>query len=102
VGLTDGGTISDAQTGTLTLSNIFGGDAGRYDVVVSNVYGSVTSAVATLTVSVSSTISDADWVSLGLGVRGVFNPQVLALSVSGTNLYAGGYFTNAGGVPATN
>jgi hypothetical protein len=38
---------------------------------------------------------------LGSGVGG-FNSPVCALAVSGTNLYAGGYFTNAGGVAATN
>ncbi len=45
---------------------------------------------------VQPTFSDADWVSLGSGMNG----SVYALAVSGTNLYAGGYFTTAGGVPA--
>ena len=42
------------------------------------------------------TFSDADWVGLGSGM----NNEVDALAVSGTDLYAGGQFTTAGGVPA--
>jgi hypothetical protein len=38
------------------------------------------------------------WSALGSGING----WVVALAVSGTNLYAGGFFTTAGGVPATN
>jgi len=40
--------------------------------------------------------SDADWASLGSGM----NEPVWSLAVSGTNLYAGGYFTTADGMPA--
>ncbi len=41
------------------------------------------------------------WTALGSGM-GAYSayPSVYALAVSGTNLYAGGDFTNAGGVPA--
>ena len=46
----DGGNISGAQTATLTLTNVLGGDAGGYSVIISNSSGSVTSQVATLTV----------------------------------------------------
>ncbi len=48
--LADGGNVSGAAAANLTLSNVLGGDAGGYSVVISNAYGSVTSAVATLTV----------------------------------------------------
>jgi len=91
VNLNDGGNISGTQTGTLTLSDVSPGDGGWYDVVVSNVYGSVTSAVATLTVS---SFSDTNWVSLVAAMDG----GVFALTVSGTNLYVAGGFTQAGGV----
>jgi uncharacterized delta-60 repeat protein len=50
VNLSDGGNTSGAQTSTLTLSNVLGGDTGRYSVIISNAFGSVTSLVATLTV----------------------------------------------------
>jgi trimeric autotransporter adhesin len=46
------------------------------------------------------------WSALGSGMSGAGidgnGPYVLALAVSDTNLYAGGDFTMAGGVPATN
>src|SRR6185369_9655885 len=41
------------------------------------------------------------WTALGSGVDGGTTYQgALALAVSGGNLYAGGYFTNAGGLVA--
>jgi hypothetical protein len=44
------------------------------------------------------------WSTLGSGMTGSasYPRQVLALAVSGTNLYAGGWFTAAGGVSANN
>ena len=45
------------------------------------------------------------WSALGLGMRGpaIFSSSyVLSLAVSGTNLYAGGYFTTAGGLAVSN
>lgn len=48
--LNDGGNISGALTPMLTLSNVLGGGAGRYAVVISNGYSSVTSLVAVLAV----------------------------------------------------
>jgi uncharacterized delta-60 repeat protein len=50
VDLTDGGRISGAFSSHLYLTNVLGGDAGSYTVVVSNDFGSVTSLVANLTV----------------------------------------------------
>ena len=40
------------------------------------------------------------WSALGAGISG--HGEVMALAVSGNNLYAGGNFTSAGGVAATN
>jgi uncharacterized delta-60 repeat protein len=48
--LAEAGNIAGVDTATLTLNNVLGGDAGPYSVVVSNCFGTVTSAVATLTV----------------------------------------------------
>src|SRR5208337_2544152 len=39
--------------------------------------------------------NDANWMALSSGM----NSRVFALAVSGTDLYAGGQFTMAGGVP---
>jgi outer membrane protein assembly factor BamB len=50
--VTDGGRISGAATASLTVSNVQTSDAGSYAVVVSNSLDSVTSEVATLTVTV--------------------------------------------------
>lgn len=50
--LSNGGNISGADTAALTLAIAQAGDAGNYDVVVSNAAGRVTSAAAALTVEV--------------------------------------------------
>jgi uncharacterized delta-60 repeat protein len=57
VALTDGGDISGSTNSVLALANVQPGDAGSYDVLVTNAYGSVTSAPAVLTVVFSPTIS---------------------------------------------
>jgi hypothetical protein len=48
--LTEGGRITGATNTLLMISPVSAGDAGSYQVVVTNNYGAVTSAVATLTV----------------------------------------------------
>ena len=48
--LTDGGKVSGAATATLTITNVLAAEAGSYAVVVTNLFGSITSTVATLTV----------------------------------------------------
>jgi uncharacterized delta-60 repeat protein len=48
--LSDSGNVSGSQTATLTLTNVLGGDAGSYSVIITNNSGSVTSQVATLSV----------------------------------------------------
>src|SRR5262249_11783808 len=45
-----GSPLLGATNATVTLNNVTGANAGSYDVVVTNPYGSVTSSVATLTV----------------------------------------------------
>lgn len=46
-----------ATSGTLTLNNVQSGDAGNYDVVVSNAKGTITSSVAVLTVALPPTVT---------------------------------------------
>lgn len=48
--LTDGGRISGATTNSITINNLFTSDSGAYDVVISNVYNTVISIPATVTV----------------------------------------------------
>jgi len=55
VDLADGGSISGATTATLTITGAQAGDAGSYDVVVSNSAGSATSTPATLMVGAKTT-----------------------------------------------
>jgi hypothetical protein len=50
VGLTDGGNIAGSSSAALTLSAVGANDAGSYDVIITNSYGSVTSSVVTLNV----------------------------------------------------
>lgn len=54
--LVDGGDITGSATSVLTVSPTQGQDSGNYQVIVSNDFGAVTSAVATLTVLVPANI----------------------------------------------
>jgi len=49
VNLTDNSHFGGSRSDTLSITNIIFSDAGGYQVVVTNVYGSITSSVATLT-----------------------------------------------------
>ena len=59
----------------------------------------VEDAGAIYPVRIDPTFSDANWSPLGSGLGGSFT-GVYALAVSGTDLYAGGWFTTAGGTTA--
>ena len=59
VTLANGGRISGATNATLTISGALPADAGNYSVVITNLVGSITSSVATLTVLVPPTITSA-------------------------------------------
>ena len=50
-GTTNGATVVGATTDTLTLSNTSSNYFGAYQVVITNLYGSVTSSVANLTLA---------------------------------------------------
>ncbi|MCX6896588.1 MAG: M64 family metallo-endopeptidase [Verrucomicrobia bacterium] len=56
---TNGSAIAGATATNLTLVNVTTNDALNYDVIVANPYGSVTSAVATLTVVTTPGISQS-------------------------------------------
>jgi hypothetical protein len=55
--LIDGGRHSGVASANLTISNVQTNDAGNFNVVVTNAYGSVTSSVAVLTVRLEPTIA---------------------------------------------
>lgn len=54
--LTDGGNLSGTATLMLTISNVQQADLGTYTVAVSNAYGGVISAPATLSIATTPTI----------------------------------------------
>ncbi len=68
--VSDGGNISGALTPTLTLPSVQTTDAGSYSVVVTNLYGSVTSAVAVLTVNPAPPVILTDDDYFGFGANG--------------------------------
>ena len=97
--LHDGGNVSGSGSPVLTLGNVTSADAAPYSVVVSNVYGSVTSAVATLQImiappaivsgSVSQTVLAGTSVSLEVQVTGDA-PLFYQWRENATNLADGG------------
>ena len=102
VSLSDGGNISGAQTPALTLSDALGADAGRYSVIVSNSYGSVTSLVAVLSVAdpviitqpVSQTVNVQQTVQFSVGVDGT-QPLSFQWFKDGVSLSDGGNISGA-------
>jgi len=85
----DGAVLPWGSASAVTLTNLQGSDAGSYWVVVSNVYGSVTSAVALVTVNLATLDSS-------------FNPGAsstvycLAVQADG-KILVGGQFGTLGG-----
>ena len=101
--LTNGGSISGADSSTLSISNIQATDDASYQVMVTNNYGGATSAVATLTVLLPPTIQSSPsqmYVSVGgtayFGVSASgTSPFHFQWQRNGTNLTNGGRFTGA-------
>ena len=93
VPLADGGNIAGAGTAVLTLATVLGADAGGYSVVVSNPYGTATSAVALLTVNLATLDS-----AFNPGIGGGSYPYVGSLAVQADGkILVGGWFTTLGG-----
>lgn len=89
VKLSDGGNLWGSQAPTLTLTNVQAWNAGNYSVVISNQYGSVTSAVAVLTVNP---------VPLDVGFNPIANQTVYSLAPQADGkILVGGQFGMLGG-----
>ena len=98
----DEAELSGKTNASLSLTNIQSPNAGDYDVVITNVYGAITSAVATLTVlpaapvittqAVSRVASVGQNVSLIVAARGS-EPMSCQWLFNGTNLPGANAFT---------
>jgi len=105
INLTESGNISGLTTTNLVLTNIGANAAGNYTVVITSLYGSITSSIVTLTV-VSPIVSQPQSLVVTNGNRASFSVSVsgtLPLSFQwqkdGTNLTEGG---NISGSTTTN
>jgi Immunoglobulin I-set domain len=95
--LTDGGNIWGAQTAILTLTNVLGGDAGGYSVRITNVYGSITSQVATLTVVDPFIVTQPGSRSTNAGASIQFNVVAVGTAPFSYQWLKGGTTLNDGG-----
>ncbi|MCX6924845.1 MAG: immunoglobulin domain-containing protein, partial [Verrucomicrobia bacterium] len=91
IGLYGGGNVTGSHSSMLTLSNVLGSDMGGYWVTVSNSLGSVTSAVATLSVTDPFLTSQPVSQTVSPGQTAAFS-----VAAAGTAL---GYQWRKGGVP---
>src|SRR5262249_45201379 len=82
VPMTDGGNVSGTTNATLTLNNVALADAATYSVVVTNAYGALTSAPATLTIA--TTARSDSFTMLQNGQLSLFPGQLLANDVAGS------------------
>ena len=89
----NGNVLSWATASSLTLSNVQQADEGNYDVVVSNQYGRMTSAVAVLTVSLA--IAD----SFNPGASGAMDEVNTLIVQPDGKILVGGSFSTLGGQP---
>jgi hypothetical protein len=66
------GGISGVQTPMLTVSNLVNADAGSYQVLISNPYGTLVSTTAVLTVLSPPTVSAPQKIAVGVGATADF------------------------------
>jgi hypothetical protein len=71
----NGSNLSGAVAGSLTLSNISYGQAGRYAVVASNAYGTVSSSTATVSV-----VNFALWGGAGYGTSETYVTNAVGIA----------------------
>lgn len=95
--LTDNARIGGSQNNHLTIANVQAGDSGSYQVIITNTYGSITSAVAVLTAtpplaaeSVTDNFAsgnDSAWIHFDLGAAGQA-PSTYSFPPDGAGGYA--------------
>jgi len=96
--LTDGGRVSGATTATLRLSAVQADDLGIYTVIISNAYGALLSAPATLTFPAPA----FHWVRQVTGA-GALNELGDGLAMDGaTHVYVSGNFSTSASFGTTN
>jgi hypothetical protein len=103
--ISNGGSISGAKTNALTITAATTNNAGNYSVVITNNYGSITSAVATLTVTPASGPSISAQPAnqtVFAGGNAAFNvtaagtpPLVYQWRKNGANIFNGGVISGA-------
>ncbi len=77
------GGISGVQTPTLSISNVALGEAGPYQVVITNTFGTLTSTSAVLTVLTLPTVTAPQSLAVGVGAGASFS-----VTAGGTAPYA--------------
>ena len=107
----NGGKLINATNSTLVITNVLQSNIGQYAVVVTNLYGSVTSSAAALYMypylnqpftglttfwGQSNTLSVGAWGSGSLGYQWFFNGQVISGARNATLTFSGIQFSNAG------
>ena len=97
--LFNSGQISGASTNALAIGSVQAANAGAYDVVIANAYGSVTSTVASLTVM---NVASYSGVLAGWDVSGLvaYGPSPLQATTNAPNLTATG-LTRASGLASS-
>lgn len=94
VNLSDVNRVFGSASAQLSISSCQTNDAGNYSVVVSSSYGSVTSAVAVVTIAPSTPASGPNWNWVRtLGGSSSDSTAALASDASG-HVFATGYFQN--------
>ena len=83
------GGISGVQTPTLNVSNLVTADGGSYQVVIANVYGTLVSTAAVLTVLSPPTVSAPQSVAVGVGGSASFSVATGGSAPFGYQWYQG-------------
>jgi Immunoglobulin domain len=87
----NGHNLAGATGSTLVVPTVGPANVGRYQVVVSNAYGSVTSSNATIVVAPKTVIPNFEWARSGGGLNYDVGTSVAADTQG--NVYVGGLFT---------